>query len=280
LLTIIPHFEYAYGAWFPKGGMISITKALYDLAQLKGVKFQFNTPVEEILVDDRKAVGVRVGEKPYYFDRVISNMDVFYTYKKLLPGQKEPEQVLRQQKSTSALIFYWGIRKQFPQLDLHNIFFSDDYRTEFDYLESGTIFSDPTVYVNVTSKYCPEDAPEACENWFVMVNAPYNDGQDWDSLIAYTKANVLAKLSRILGADIASLIECQDVLDPRGIERRTSSHLGALYGTSSNDRMAAFFRHANFSRRISGLYFCGGSVHPGGGIPLALLSAKIVDEMI
>lgn len=280
LLTIIPHFEYAYGAWFPKGGMISITKALYDLAQLKGVRFQFNMPVEEILVDDGKAVGVRVGEKPYYFDRVVSNMDIFYTYKKLLPGQKEPKRVLAQQKSTSALIFYWCIRRQFPELDVHNIFFSDDYRTEFDYLESGTIFSDPTVYINITSKRCPEDAPEGCENWFVMVNAPYNDGQDWDSLIAYTRANVLAKLTRILGTDIASLIECEETLDPRGIERRTSSHLGALYGSSSNDRMAAFFRHANFSRRISGLYFCGGSVHPGGGIPLALLSAKIVDEMI
>ncbi len=280
LLTIIPYFEYGFGAWIPKGGMISITRALYELATLKGVTFHFNTPVEEILVEDRRAVGVLVGEKPYYFDRIVSNMDVFYTYKKLLPGQKEPKRVLRQQKSTSALIFYWGISRQFPELDLHNIFFSEHYRAEFDCLESGTIFIDPTVYINITAKYCPEDAPEGKENWFTMINVPHNSGQNWDDLIARARENILTKLSRILGTDIAPLIECEAILDPRSIEKRTFSHLGALYGTSSNNRMAAFFRHANFSKRISGLYFCGGSVHPGGGIPLALLSAKIVDEMV
>lgn len=280
LLTIIPHFEYGFGAWLPKGGMISITRALFELATIKGVEFRFNTPVDEILVEDRRAVGVRVGEKPHYFDRVVSNMDVFFTYKKLLPGQKEPKRVLRQQKSSSALIFYWGIRRQFPELDVHNIFFSDDYRTEFECIEYGSVFSDPTVYVNITSRYCPEDAPEGCENWFTMINVPFNSGQDWDDLIARARVNILAKLSRNLGVDIEPLIECETILDPRSIEQRTFSHLGALYGASSNNRMAAFFRHANFSKRISGLYFCGGSVHPGGGIPLALLSAKIVDEMV
>lgn len=280
LLTIIPHFEYGFGAWLPKGGMISITRALFELACIKGVQFRFNTPVDEILVQDRRAVGLRVGEKPHYFDRVVSNMDVFFTYKKLLPGQKEPKRVLRQQKSNSAIIFCWGIRGSFPELDVHNVFFSDDYRTEFECLEYGSIFSDPTVYVNLTSRYCPEDAPEGCENWFTMINAPFNNGQDWDELIAKARVNILAKLKHILDVDIEPLIECETVLDPRDIEQRTSTHLGALYGTSSNDRMAAFFRHANFSKRISGLYFCGGSVHPGGGIPLALLSAKLVDRMI
>ncbi len=280
LLTMIPHFEYGYGAWLPQGGMISITKALYELACLKGVEFRFNTPVEEILVEDKRAVGVRVGEKPYYFDKIVSNMDVFYTYKRLLPGQKEPRRVLEQEKSTSAIIFYWGIRRQFPELDVHNIFFSDHYEAEFEYLEQGDIFVDPTVYVNITAKYCPDDAPEGCENWFVMINAPYNTGQNWDALITKTRANIQAKLNRILDIDIASLIETEAILDPRGIEHRTFSHLGSLYGSSSNDRMAAFLRHPNFSTHISGLYFCGGSVHPGGGIPLALLSGKIVSMLI
>lgn len=113
-----------------------------------------------------------------------------------------------------------------------------------------------------------------------MVNVPYNSGQDWDALIAETRRNVLAKLTRILGTPIEPLIACESLLDPRSIESKTSSHLGALYGTSSNNRMSAFLRHPNFSNRIRGLYFCGGSVHPGGGIPLALLSAKIVNDLI
>jgi phytoene dehydrogenase-like protein len=91
---------------------------------------------------------------------------------------------------------------------------------------------------------------------------------------------VIDKLSRLLKEDIANLIVCEDVLTPDLIESRTSSHLGALYGSASNDRMAAFVRHPNFHADIHGLYFCGGSVHPGGGIPLCLLSGKIVAQEI
>ena len=107
-----------------------------------------------------------------------------------------------------------------------------------------------------------------------MVNVPSNAGQDWETIRTTIRQNVLAKLSRALDEDIESLIEEEDYLDPIRIEQRTSSFAGALYGASSNDRMAAFFRHPNFSK-VKGLYFVGGSVHPGGGIPLCLLSAKI-----
>ena len=113
-----------------------------------------------------------------------------------------------------------------------------------------------------------------------MVNVPPNKGQDWDKLIQEMKANILKKLSRILKADIGSLIETEDVLDPRLIESRTSSFRGALYGSSSNSKLSAFFRHPNFKSDISGLYFCGGSVHPGGGIPLCLRSAEIVSKLV
>ena len=117
-------------------------------------------------------------------------------------------------------------------------------------------------------------------NWFTMINVPNNQGQDWDVLIATARKNILQKLSRILKTDIAPLIQVEEILDPRSIESKTSSALGALYGNSSNTRFAAFLRHPNFSSTIQNLYFCGGSVHPGGGIPLALLSAKIMSEMV
>jgi phytoene desaturase len=280
LLTIIPHFEYGIGAFYPEGGMYSITKAIWQLGQRKGVKYHFEKPVAQIVVENGHAKGLVAGGTEHRFDRVISNMDAYYTYRKLLPGQEAPERALRQEKSTSALIFYWGIQRSFPELDLHNIFFSDDYRREFRELSVGSISDDPTIYINITSKYTPADAPPGCETWFTMVNVPYNSGQNWDVMIAETRERILAKLSRILGVPIAPLIATEGLLDPRSIESKTSSHLGALYGTSSNNRLAAFLRHPNFSNRIKGLYFCGGSVHPGGGIPLALLSAKIATDLI
>ena len=280
LLSIIPHFEHHIGAYFPKGGMNAITRSVYELAKRQGVQFHFNQPVERICVADGKASGLQVAGEQLSFDRVVSNMDVFFTYNRLLPEQKHPQRTLKQQKSTSALIFYWGIKRSFPELGLHNILFSEDYRQEFADMEAGKIFQDPTVYINITKKYEAGDAPEGHENWFTMINAPYEDGQDWDHLIEWARERVIEKINRTLGVDVRPFIVCEDILDPRLIQSRTHSHLGSLYGTSSNNRTAAFMRHANFSSRIKDLYFCGGSVHPGGGIPLCMLSAKIVDEIM
>ncbi len=188
---------------------------------------------------------------------------------------------MQQERSSSALIFYWGIKKQFTQLDLHNIFFSEDYKAEFDHIwQQKTIYHNPTVYLNISSKLKPDDAPEGCENWFIMINVPANTGQDWDTLIADARKNIIQKLSGVLGEDIGSLIVTESILDPRSIESKTSSYQGSIYGTSSNSKFAAFLRHANRSSKIKNMYFCGGSVHPGGGIPLCLLSAKIVSEWV
>jgi phytoene desaturase len=280
LLTIIPHFEHHIGAFYPQGGMVAITNAIYQLALSLGVKFYFEKPVEKIAIKNDKAVGLISEGHTFEFDRVISNMDVFFTYQKLIPKKYHPQLILKQEKSTSALIFYWGIKKIFPELNLHNILFSEDYENEFQHLAEGKVSEDPTVYINITSKYSPEDAPEGCENWFTMVNVPYNSGQNWDDIITRTRKNVINKINRILGVNLEDLLDGEDILEPRTIESRTSSHLGALYGTSSNNKMAAFLRHPNFSNKIKNLYFCGGSAHPGGGIPLCLSSAKIVEECL
>ena len=281
IMSMIPHLEHGMGAAFPKGGMYSIPDSLYRLAVDLGVEFHLETPVERILVEGKKAVGVQVNGERVEADVVVSNADVVPTYRRLMPEQAAPEKTLEHERSSSALIFYWGMNGAFPDLDLHNIFFSGDYREEFNHIfETGTVSADPTVYVNIASKCAPEDAPEGKEAWFVMVNVPCDTGQDWERIRWEVRDNVIQKLSKMLGRDIASMIEVEDYLDPLRIAARTGSYRGALYGAASNDRMAAFLRHPNFSRRIQNLYFCGGSVHPGGGIPLCLLSAKIVQDLV
>ncbi|WP_370391994.1 1-hydroxycarotenoid 3,4-desaturase CrtD [uncultured Winogradskyella sp.] len=281
IMSMIPHLEQYFGTYFPKGGMHQITMSLFELAKDIGVKFHFNSKVDKITVANKKAIGIEVGGKRVDADIVVTNSDVVPTYRKLLKGHKAPEKVLKQPRSSSALIFYWGITKQFPQLDLHNIFFSKDYKNEFDYIfNKKTVHEDPTVYINITSKDQPSDAPKGCENWFTMINVPSNTGQDWDGIIKKARNNIIAKLSRLLNEDVSKLIDFEDVLDPRRIESNTQSYQGALYGASSNNKYAAFLRHPNFKQSIKNLYFCGGSVHPGGGIPLCLLSGKIVSDLI
>lgn len=280
-LNVIPHFEQHFGAYFPEGGMYSIVRSLADLAKLCGVKFHYNTYVDEIELKDRKVSGVRIGSEVHEADLVVSNMDIWYTYRRLLKNISAPEKILLQERSSSALIFYWSINRTFPELDIHNIFFTEDYENEFQHIwQKKDIYQDPTIYLNISSKIEAADAPPGCENWFTMINVPSNSGQNWDVLIDEARRNIVSKLSRILKADISGLIIDEQILDPRKIDSQSFSYQGSLYGSSSNNQFAAFLRHANFSSKIEGLFFAGGSVHPGGGIPLALLSAKIVDGLV
>ena len=281
IMSMIPHLEQHYGTYFPVGGMHQITLCLFNLAKDIGVKFEFNSPVDEIITQDNRTTGLLVNQKRIQADLVISNADIVPTYRRLLPKHKAPERTLSQPRSSSALIFYWGIKKTFPQLDLHNIFFSKDYQKEFEHIfEKQSVYDDPTIYLNISSKDAQKDAPKGCENWFTMINVPNNTGQDWDTVIERSRTKIIDKLSRLLKHDITELIEQESILDPRTIESKTQSYQGALYGASSNNKFAAFLRHPNFKSNLQNLYFCGGSVHPGGGIPLCLLSGKIVADLI
>jgi phytoene desaturase len=280
-LNVIPHFEQYFGAYFPVGGMYSISSSLEQLARDLGVTFNFNSYVEEIVLEKGRANAVMVNGLSYAADLIVSNMDVWYTYQNLLKNFAVPERIQKQERSSSALIFYWGINRSFPELEMHNIFFTENYREEFKQIwEDKSIYHDPTIYVNISSKSKSDDAPEGSENWFTMINVPSNTGQNWDELIADARKNMIDKLSKNLGCDISQHIVCEEILDPRSIDSKTFSYQGSLYGSSSNSQFSAFLRHANFTSKIEGLYFVGGSVHPGGGIPLALLSAKIVDELL
>lgn len=281
ILNMIAHLEHNDGSFFPETGMQQITNSLFTLAKSLSVKFHFHSRVTGIKTTNNGETGVFVKDEFHAADRIICNMDVAYAYQYLLKDESRSKKVRQQERSGSALIFYWGMKKQFPRLHLHNIFFSDDYKNEFEHLFTKKLIADdPTVYINITSKEKKDDAPQGCENWFVMVNAPANENQDWDKIIAFTRQNIITKLSRMLNTDITRLIQTEEILDPRSIESRTLSYKGALYGTSSNSKMAAFLRHPNYSKTHKNIYFCGGSVHPGGGIPLCLLSAKIVDELM
>jgi len=283
-LNVIPHFEYHYGAYLPENGMYSIVTALVKLAEQLGVRFHYNQKVEEIIYSkDRKAKvqGVKVNDKTYLADVVVSNLDIWFTYNNLLKDFPQPKKTLNQERSSSALIFYWGLDGNYSDLGLHNIFFAADYQKEFNTIwKDKTISNDPTVYINITAKHIRNDAPSESENWFVMINVPANNNQNWDLLIKEARSNIIKKISRVLNRNIEKDIISEAILDPRSIEGKTGSYQGSLYGNSSNNQFSAFLRHSNFSSKIKGLYFAGGSVHPGGGIPLALLSAKIVGDCL
>lgn len=280
-LNVIPHLEFHYGAYLPKKGMRSIVETLHQQSVRLGTTFNFNNGAAAIQYQNNKVTAVedQQGMK-HECDVCVSDVDAKLLYQKLLKNPL-PRKIAKAENSSSALIFYWGIKKNFPNLDVHNILFSEDYKQEFDSIfETKQLQKDPTVYIHISSKVIPSDAPDHSENWFVMINAPCNVGQDWDQFRSDARQLIIKKINSVLQTDIEPLIETEDFLDPVLIENRTSSNKGSLYGSSSNDRMSAFFRQANFTSKYKNLYFCGGSVHPGGGIPLCLLGAQILNKII
>ena len=279
-LNMIAHLENNIGAYFPLNGMYSIVNGLFQLAEKKGVKFEFNSLVEEIIVQNKIAIGIKTSKKVESYDLIVSDCDSKYLSTNML---RHPHQnrINKSEPSSSALIFYWGINKVFESLEMHNILFSNDYKQEFDHIfNHHTLSEEPTVYIFISSKIVKSDAPAGCENWFVMINAPSNNEQNWEEFIKAARKNIVNKINKTLRTDIEKHIICEHIASPLTIEKNTLSPNGALYGNSSNSMFAAFMRHPNWFSDIKNLYFVGGSVHPGGGIPLCLASAKIVDQEI
>jgi phytoene desaturase len=279
-MNVIAAPEYLQGGFIMEKGMPQVSQAIYKLALEEGIEFVFDTKVDEIFISNNKATGVKINNKIIDADIVVSNVDVHFTYHHLLPNTKKPEHKLNQERSTSAIIFYWGMSKVFDKLDVHNIMFSEDYAQEFAHIEKGEVYNDATIYIFISSKAISGHAPQGMENWFALVNIPHNTGQDWETQVDICRKQMQSKISKHLGEDIAPYIISEYVNSPETIERDTLSFAGSLYGPSSNNKMSAFMRHPNFSNDIKNLYFAGGSVHPGGGVPLCLMSGKIVADLV
>ncbi|MBM3456087.1 MAG: NAD(P)/FAD-dependent oxidoreductase [Bacteroidetes bacterium] len=281
MLNIISHLELNVGPAMPVGGMVEITKQTYEACKNMGVQFHFSEKVNEIRVTQNRVSGVATDLNTYDADIVVSNMDIHFTYERLLPTVKAPSNILNQEKSSSALVFYWGVKTKVEKLGVHNTIFSEDYSEEFECLFTKKILTDdPTIYIHITSKEEKGDAPHYGENWFVMVNAPIDEGQDWDEIRIRTRKNIIHQVNKILKINMEDYIEEEDFSDPRKIEQQYFGKQGSIYGNSSNSSFSAFYRHPNFSKQLKGLYFAGVTVHPGGGIPLALNSAKIIERCV
>lgn len=278
LYSTIPHVELNKGAFFPKKGMRSIVEALTLLAEEIGVEICCNAQVKVKQTSDNRFT--LTGDKNVTADKLVCAIDHVAFYRNVLKHESLAEQWEKPERSTSGLIFYWAVEERIPELGLHNIFFSADYKKEFEILfDQKKLALDPTFYVHISSVAEPEDADKNGQNWFVMVNTPAGVIPDFNYRKA-VKQQLFERLESQFGVDLKSKILFEDFWDCHSIEEHSGSYLGALYGPSSNSLMASIKRHGNQSKKFSNLYFCGGTVHPGGGIPLVLRSAKIVSDLI
>ena len=275
-LACIPHIEARFGCWYPMGGLDALRSAFERVARDIGVEIHTGTDVAAIVAPDSGAVtGVRLIDGTFEpADVVVANTDAEHLYADLLPDVGALKRVRRAKRSTSGFVLCLGVRGLTPRLRHHNVWFSDSYRAEYDQLDAGDLADDPTIYACVSSVTDPSQAPDGCENWFLLVNTPPDLEIDAD-----TYGDLVLDRLAERGVDVRPRIEHRHTMTPIDIERRYRSPGGAIYGTSSNGKRAAFVRPANRGAR-PGLYLVGGSSHPGGGLPLVTTSAKIVTEMI
>ncbi|HXF63931.1 MAG TPA: phytoene desaturase family protein [Caldilineaceae bacterium] len=284
-LSVIAHVELTGGVWYPRGGVYQIAHALERVAAELGVTIQTAAPVETLCVEYGRVAGVAVGGEFIPARAVVANVDVATVYQRLLPPGSIPPRVVRRlataPTSCSAYVLLLGVKAAYPTLAHHNIFFGRDYRQEFvELFDLGLPPSDPTIYASITAKSDPSHAPPGCENWFVLVNAPALDGRyDWAANRLRYRDLVLAGLARY-GFDLERHIVAEHCLTPVELASQTGAWRGALYGLSSNSARNAFRRSPNRCPYLDGLYFAGGSVHPGGGVPLVILSGMAAADRL
>jgi phytoene desaturase len=288
VLNVIAHAELTSGIWYAKGGIYSVAQAYRALAEELGVKIEIGRRVTAIEVEtgrDTHATGVRLEDGTRIeAEAVIANVDVTTVYEHLLPPtlvQRRYRRLARVAPSLSGFVLLLGLRGQTPELAQHNILFPRDYRREFDEIfRQGIPPQEPTLYVSISARQDPEHAPEGDENWFVLVNVPpLAPGFDWRAEAPRYRDLVLDRLTTA-GFEVRPRIASEHVLTPQDLETRTGAWRGSLYGASSNQTLAALRRPHPRDPLIRGLYFAGGTTHPGGGVPMVTLSGGVAARML
>ncbi|HLR26673.1 MAG TPA: phytoene desaturase family protein [Fodinibius sp.] len=286
-MNVIPHVELNLGGHYIKGGIYRLVEALTKLAEKRGVTFKMNTNVENIVTRKGTVTGIADTQGHFYAsDIVVSNADAYETYLEVLEptdiSKLQQKKIRETEPSGSGFVLLLGVNKTYKQLGHHNVFFSENYQREFDQIfNQKTMPDDPTIYVANTSYSDKDHAPEGASNLFILVNAPYlTEKWNWQKRGADYQNKIVRILENRGLAGLKKNITYSKAITPHDFYERYRSNKGSIYGTSSNSRASAFLRPHNKSRSVEGLYLVGGSTHPGGGIPLVILSALHATELI
>ena len=280
---LLPYVELALGIWFPRGGLYAIPLALDRLARELGVRMHYGEAVSKITFSNGRATGVLLESGDEVLaDAVLCNADLPWAYRNLIdPAVTTLPRKDKLKYTSSAFMFYWGLDKSFSGLLHHNVFFGADYRASFDDIfKRGTAPADPSFYVNVPNRTDERLAPSGKDAVYVLVPTP-NDaaGVDWQVEGNRLRALVLERL-RSEGFDLAPHIAAEKIFTPHDYASSLNLERGAAFGLSHNFMQIGPFRPANVDRKVKNLFFVGASTQPGTGLPMVVLSARLVSERL
>jgi diapolycopene oxygenase len=287
ILCAIAHMQNSEGVWYPQGGTGALARAMLQLARNLGVRVRLRTGVSAIHTVDGSVRGVTtdLGES-LAFDAVVANSDIVRSHRELIQDRKTSQRFERRrayEPACSGVVLYLGLTERYEQLLHHNFVFSRDPEEEFDHIyRKGELAPDPTCYVCAPAITDPSVAPRGKEALYVLVHTPYlRAHHNWRSLLPDYRKVILEKLARTAGlTDLESRIEHESALTPQDINDRYSVLNGAIYGLASHGRFTGAFKPSNRSADVSGLYFAGGSAHPGPGMPMVMMSGWIAADAL
>jgi phytoene desaturase len=283
--SLVQYTELADGVWFPIGGMYRVIESLVWLAEAQGVQFLYNTPVQRIVVDGNHATGVVLQDGSLLrADVIVANADLPYVYSHLLPNRAEANHLEHLKYTCSAIMFYWGVDTVYPQLGTHNVFLAGDYRASFDRIFNDHLLPDePSFYVHAPARTDPSAAPDGEDTLMVLVPAGHLDvdsSQDWGALQARARSAVMHRLASAGIVDLEKHVKFEVNYTPCDWLSIYNLAKGAAFGLSHNFMQVGYLRPQNRDRRYGNLYFVGSSTHPGTGLPMVLLSARLTTERI
>lgn len=292
IYAMIHYLEREWGIHYVMGGTGALVNALVQLIEELGGRFHYNAEVSEIVVDGRRAAGIRLADgATHRADHVISNADVAWTYLNLIPSRARGlrNSDLRYRKLTrysmSLVVIYFGTKRLYRhdgKLAHHNIILSERYQALLaDIFKAKQLPKDFSLYLHMPTLTDPSIAPPGHESFYVLSPVPHlGAGVDWataarpyrDAIMQFLEDNYLPELQ----ANIVS----EHMIDPRHFEQTLNSHLGAAFSIEPVLTQSAWFRPHNRSEDFDNLYFVGAGTHPGAGLPGVLSSSKIAEDLI
>ncbi len=284
--SMLPGAEIAEGALFPKGGMHRIVEKLLEKATSLGVQFHYKKPIEKIILNGNKAEGILLDDGTRIdADLVIANADLPYVYKELLSDKEASDRLKKRKYSCSAIVFHWGVDKVYPQLDHHSVFLNDPYKDGLKKIFKEKSLSDnPSFYIHAPVRSDKSAAPENHDTLSVIVPVAHLDAnynQDWKKLKQTARAGVISRLKEAGMDDIEDHLTFEVSYLPKTWKKTCNVTRGSVFGSLGHTIFQmGYFRPHNQHKKYRNLYFAGGSTHPGNGVPLVLLGAKLTSERI
>lgn len=284
IYTIIPMIETIYGVWFIKGGMYTMAKSMERLFIELGGKINFNSPIDEIIIENKKAIGVKLNSKEIKADYIVCNADFPYAMKNLIKEEKykgkyTDKKIDKMKYSCSCFLLYLGLNKKLEDFEVHNILFAEDFDKNINDIFDGTLPQDPSMYFYISSKLDPSLAPEGKESLYVLVPVPElsKNKIQWneETISNYRKRIIDIIKNKTNIKDFEDLIEFEKIITPIDFEERFNAYNGATFGLAPTLLQSNYYRPHNKASNCENLYFVGSSVHPGAGVPIVLTSAKL-----